>query len=234
MEKKKPYTPPSRSQLLYNLIYSMVPLIGFWLVEKFWGLEAGLIVAIALGISEVLVVYIRERRFEPFSSCSAILVVGMGIISWQTGQGVFIRLKPAVMEGAFALAFIVSSLLKKPIMLLLARKQFGDIEFDDFQIQYFNGVNFRVGLLFLLHTLITIYAAVWMSTDAWIFVRGVLFYILFFIYFIGEFIYSRFFLRKKAEKIAMQHAFLEYQKDIIIQMRKQGKRQISRESEEIV
>jgi intracellular septation protein A len=224
MPDKPPAAPGlvlSRSQLIFNLLYSLVPLIGFWLVEKYWGLEAGIVVAIVLGIGEVAWVYWRERRWEPFSLWSAVLVIVMGIVSWQLESGKILLLKPAIIEAVFASVFIVSSIAKKPFMLLMAQKQFGKVEFNSMQLRYFNGVNWRIGLLFLLHTMMTVYAALWLSSDAWFFAKGVLFYILLALFFLGEFVYARFIVRPRMQReIENQRAFLTYQRELIERMRR--------------
>ena len=210
---------PSRGQLLFNLAYSMVPLLGFWLVEKYYGLHAGVIAAVVLALAEVIWVYYHERRLEFFAVFSAILVIVMGLISWQLESTVILRLKPAIIEGIFAALLLGSSLSGKPFLLIIARKQLGQTELPPLQLSYLRGVNWRVGLLFLLHTLVTVYAALMLSMDAWAFVKGVLFYLLFAVYCAGEFIYSRWRIKRQHEQWQKQQAFLDYQRDIIRQVR---------------
>lgn len=217
----QPAMMPTRSQLLFNLLYSLVPLIGFWLVEKYWGLEAGIVAAIVLGIGEVAWVYMRERRWEPFSLWSAALVIAMGLLSWQLESGKILLLKPAIIEAVFAAVFIVSSLARKPFMLLMAQKQFGKMEMNEVQLRYFNGVNWRIGLLFLIHTAITVYAALWLSSDAWMVAKGVLFYVLLAFFFVGEFCYARFVMRPRMQRYLLrQQELLAYQRVLIERMRK--------------
>ena len=213
---------PSRGQLMFNLAYSMVPLLGFWLVEKYYGLHAGVAVAVVLALAEVGWVYYHERRLEPFAAFSAVLVIVMGLISWQMESTVILRLKPAIIEGLFAALLLVSSLFGKPFLLIIARKQLGQTEFNPLQLSYLHGVNWRVGLLFLLHTLTTVYAALALSMDAWAFIKGILFYALFAVYFAGEFAYSRWRAKRQHEQWQKQQAFLAYQRDIIRQVRSGG------------
>jgi hypothetical protein len=83
------------------------------------------------------------------------------------------------------------------MMLIMANKQLKGVEFNEIQISYFYGLNWRIGVLFLLHTLLTVYAAFFLSTNAWFFVTGLFFYVLFFLFFLLEFCYSRFVIRKR-------------------------------------
>ena len=214
----------SRTQLLFNLFYSMVPLIGFWLVEKYWGVIAGIVAAVVLAIGEVVWVYWRERRWEPFAVWSAILVIGMAILSWQLEDERILLLKPAILEGVFALLFLGSSIMGRPFMLLMARKQFGNMPMGDFQTRYLSGVNWRVGILFVIHTLVTVYAALYLSIDAWFWVKGLFFYILFGIFFLGELVYSRWVLRPRMLQYWQhQQAFLEHQKQLLDRVRRKNK-----------
>ncbi len=211
---------PSRSGLLLNLCYSIVPLIGFVLVEAIYGLEAGVIVAVILSLLEVAWVYWRERRWEPFAIWSAVLIVGMGALSWYTSNDVILLLKPAIFEGIFALILLFSSLMGKPFIMVVARKQFGSEDmFNDFQKEYFYGVNWRLGILFLLHTITIIYSAFYLSNEMYLLNVGAGFYIFFAVFFVGEFIYSRWRMKKQMEYMSRQAAFLEHQRNIIEQMK---------------
>lgn len=210
----------SRSRLLVNVIYSMVPLLGYWLVEVYYGLKTGVIAAIILALAEVIWVYVREKRFEAFSTGSAGLVIIMGGIGWYLESETMLRLKPAIFEGIFAFIIIGSSLLGKPLMLMLASKQFGKIELSEFHQQYFHGLNLRIGLLFAIHTLMIVYAALYGSAAMWAFVSSGLFFIMFILFLALEFLYSRRRLRKYVANVEKQRAFLEYQRDIISHIRK--------------
>ncbi len=220
MNEPAPTNMPSRSMLMFNILYSMIPLIGFWIVEEKYGLEAGIIAAIVLGVAEVVWIYIKEHRLEPFAFWSAILVVVMGGISWWLESSTIIRLKPAILEGVFAAVFLVSSLLGKPFMVIMAEKQFGNFIQNPLQMRYLNGLNVRIGILFVLHTAVTVYAAIWLSLSAWVFVKGILFYVFFAIFFVFEFLYSRFFMSRESQKILHQQVFLEYQRQMIQNLRK--------------
>jgi len=216
----EPSPTPSRAKLILNLCYSLIPLLAFWIIEQEYGVEAGVIVAIILAIIEVVWIYVRERRLESFAVWSAVLIIIMGIVSWQTKDKMWIYLKPAIFEGIFAAIFIITSIIGKPFMLIMAQRQFGhDQPFNEFQLRYFRGLNWRIGILFIIHTALTVYTAIWYQ-DAWAFVKLPLFFILFAIFFAGEFVYSRFTFRHYLERLQSQQDFLQYQKNMIEQIRK--------------
>ncbi|WP_372371480.1 inner membrane-spanning protein YciB [Candidatus Uabimicrobium sp. HlEnr_7] len=210
---------PSGSSAMFNIFYSMIPLLGFWLIEKYYGLQAGIIAAIVLSFIEVAWVYYREKRLEPFAVWSAVLIVLMGVISWITESATLILLKPAIFEGIFAVIFLFSSFIGKPFMEIMAQKQLKGQNITAFHSMYFKGLNFRIGVFFLIHTILTVYAALYLSKDAWFFVKGILFYMMFFVFFAFEFVYSRLKAKRYREKMEGQYAFLQYQQDMVKQIR---------------
>lgn len=212
---------PSKKQMTYGLISSVIPLLCFWIVESYYeSVEAGVIAAIVIAFIEVLWVYWREKRWETLAIASAGLVVLMGGVSWYFQSGRVIMLKPAIFEGIFAAVFIGSSLAGKPFMVAMARKQLGNVEFNDFQLQHFAGLNWRVGFFFLIHTLMTLYAAFYLSRQALDFTVGILFFILFFFFFVFEYLYSRRKMKKQAEKWAMENMILEQQREMYRKIRR--------------
>lgn len=209
----------SGSSAMFNILYSMIPLLGFWLIEKYWGLQAGIIAAVVLSFIEVAWVYYREKRLEPFAVWSAVLIVIMGFISWVTESATLILLKPAIFEGIFAIIFLFSSFIGKPFMAVMAERQLKGQTITTFHSIYFKGLNLRIGIFFLIHTILTVYAALYLSKDAWFFVKGILFYLMFFIFFAFEFVYSRFRAKRYHEKMESQYAFLQYQQNLAKQIR---------------
>lgn len=211
------------SSAIFSIFYSMIPLLGFWIIEEYWGLQAGIVAAIILSFIEVAWIYYREKRFEAFAVWSAVLIVIMGAISWITNSAVLILLKPAIFEGIFAIIFIFTSIIGKPFMAIMAKKQLKGQPITAFHKEYFNGLNLRIGIFFLIHTMMTVYAALYGSRGMWVLVKGVLFYVLFFVFFAIEFVYSRFRAKRYHEKMELQQAFLESQSNMIEQMRRGSK-----------
>ncbi len=136
MNTSPPPALPSRNQLIGNILYSMLPLLVFWLVEKYWGLLAGVIAAIVFSVAEVLWIYFRERRWDTFSIGIAFLIIIMGVLSWEEGDTTILRLQPAILEGIFTLLFFGSSIIGKPFMVTMAKKQFGETFLNELQIYY--------------------------------------------------------------------------------------------------
>lgn len=219
-----------KSSIIFNLLYSIVPLIGFWWIEEKYGLVAGIIAAIVLALLEVIWTLIKERRFEPFSTWSAVLIIVMGVISWKLNNDVFIKLKPAILESVFVGLFFISSLIHKPFLLLVAKKQLGN-SLGDYQTSYLAKLNWHIGMLFLVHVLIIVYSAFWLSHNQWMFVTSVLFYIMFAVFFLIEFVVSRIRFFRYRKQLQSQQIFLQYQRDIIQQMKYSNREQQSSNKE---
>jgi len=216
--KTKAKTDQKHTNIVWNILYSLIPLLGFWWVDSHYGLEAGLIVAIILAILEVLWYLIKEKRLEPFATWSAILILIMGGISWQFQNDVFIKLKPAILESVFAGIFFFSCFINKPFLLVVAKKQLGN-NLSDFQMQHLRSLNWHIGIFFLIHIMIAVYAALYTSNDTWMFLTGPFFYIFFILFFIMEFILSRYKWHRYNKRLQSQHIFLQYQRNIINNMK---------------
>ena len=53
---------PSKNMIIFNILYSLVPLLGFWIIEEWYGLTAGIVAAIILGVGEIAWVFYKEKR----------------------------------------------------------------------------------------------------------------------------------------------------------------------------
>lgn len=201
LAKPAPTAPSStagtRKQIVRTLLISLIPLIIFWIVEAYLGLVAGLIAAMVFALGELAWFYFREHRIDRFALMSAILILVLGGISLIFQKGIFFKLKPAVIEGVFAAILLISQLMGKPLLLTMATKQHGKGMLEGPRGKYLKGVNLRLGLFFLGHAGLTLYAALALSTSGWIFVKGVLQMILLGVLLLGEFLYTRFILAKR-------------------------------------
>lgn len=191
-------SPLSRQKIIKNLLVSLVPIIIFYVVEKYYGVAWGVIIAILSSIIECGYEYFKYKKIEPVTLGVLLLIVIMGSLSLYTGSGVFYKLNPAVYELAFALLFIGTSLWGTPILILFSKKQLKGVKLGESQIKHLKGMNLRIGIFFLVHGALTVYSALFLSTAAWAFIKGFLFYIMFFIYFGFEFLNKKRELQKKS------------------------------------
>ena len=183
------------------MLISLAPVLAFIFVDEYHGPKAGVIAGIALGLCETAFFFLTEKRIDKFSLGSTILILIMGSLSLFTGNQIFFKLKPAIVNIVMIMVLIGTIIIKKPIMLLFAKKQFGkDFTPTPYMLSYFTGISWRLSVLLLIHTIMIVYTAIYMSNAAWGFVAKGGSFILMGIYIVLEFVYARFVMPRRYAK----------------------------------
>lgn len=149
----------------------LLPVISFTLIEEYYGVIPGLIAAMVFGVGEIAWEYLRYKKIEKITLIGNFLVLFLGGISLFTQEGLWFKLQPAIMEFAFAIILIGSWVLKKPLMVVLSMKQ--GQQLNDFMQKKFGAITFRLGLFFIFQAILAVYAALYLSTAVWAFLKGV-------------------------------------------------------------
>lgn len=205
----------SMRQLFSLFLFALLPLIVFYFVEATYGLKAGVIAAIIFGILEVSFEYLKTKKFDLMTISSTLLVIILGLISIYLENDAFIKIKPAILEMVFAIIFLSALFTKTPIMIIMAEKQFKlTIERTSFQFKYMKAMNIRMGLFFLVHTILTVYSALYMSTGAWMFIKGVLFNVMLGAFFVFEYFYGKYSANKYLINMQLNQTAFKYIKKI--------------------
>jgi isopentenyl-diphosphate delta-isomerase type 1 len=181
----------SKIEILKSLAPGFLPLIVFIVADSLWGVRIGLYVAISVGITELIISYIKEKIIDKFILLDIGLIVILGMVSILLENEIFFKLKPALIELIFCVILGVSIFSPVNVMLLLSKRYLKNIELSEAHIRQFTKSLFALFFIFLGHTVLIIYSAFFMSKGAWAFISGGLFYILFFIYFGFEFVKNR-------------------------------------------
>jgi isopentenyldiphosphate isomerase/intracellular septation protein A len=189
----------NQRKLLLQLLPGFVPLFAFILADEIWGTKIGLLVAIASGILELAYYWMKDRRFDKFILFDTLLIIVLGLVSMVLENDVFFKLKPAFI-GVLMCAFLgISVYTPSNILLKMSQRYMKGIEFSSQQYEQMTR-NMKVMFwLFLLYTILVLYSVWYMSNEAWAFISGGLFYILFAAYFVFEFVKARM-LRIKINK----------------------------------
>ncbi len=192
----------NQRKLLLNMLPGFVPLFIFIIADEIWGTKIGLIIAIAVGVLELLFYWIKDKKFDKFILYDTLLLVALGSISIIFDNDVFFKLKPALI-GVLTTAIIgFSAFTPNNILLNMSKRYMKGIEFNEEQMKMMKKSMKNMFYIFAIYTLLVFYSVWFMSEKAWAFVSGGLFYIIFGIYFLIEFI-----KRKIAQK-----RFLDEQK----------------------
>ncbi len=181
----------NKMDILKSLAPGFFPLIVFILADALWDTTIGLIVAIVVGLIELAVSYIKEKSLDKFVLLDMGLIVVLGTVSILLENELLFMLKPAVIELFFCVLLGISVYSPMNIMMMMTRRYMKNIELNEAQVQQFTRSLKALFFIFLAHTLMIIYSAIFMSKGAWAFISGGLFYLLFAVYFGVEFFRGR-------------------------------------------
>jgi isopentenyldiphosphate isomerase/intracellular septation protein A len=186
----------NRRKLLLQLLPGFIPLFAFIIADEVWGTNIGLIVAIASGVIELTYYWVRDRKFDKFILLDTALIVVLGLVSILLKNDVFFKIKPALI-GLLMCSFLgISVFTPSNILMNMSKRYMKGIEMNDKQYLQFKKSMKIMFWLFTGYTVLVFYSVWFMSKEAWAFISGGFFYILFGAYFLYEFLKSRFLHRK--------------------------------------
>lgn len=177
----------NKLDILKSLAPGFLPLIIFIAADSIWGTKIGLIVAIAGGIIEILISYIKEKIVDKFVLLDIGLITVLGVVSILLDNPIFFKLKPVLIEAIFCVILAVSIFSPVNLMLQMSKRYMKTVEFNEAQVRQLNKSLKALFYIFIIHTALIAYSAFYMSKGAWAFISGGLFYIIFAVYFIVEF-----------------------------------------------
>ena len=189
----------NRTELLKKLLPGFIPLFVFIAADEIWGTKVGLIVAVAVGIVELLYVGVKEKRFDKFILFDTALLVVLGLVSVLLENDIFFKLKPGLIELILIGILGLSAFSKVNIIGLMGQRFMKGTTLNNDQVAQMKKSLKHLFFLFSAHTILVFYSAFYMSKQAWAFISGGLFYLLFGVYFLFEVI-RRSKLKKKEDK----------------------------------
>jgi isopentenyldiphosphate isomerase/intracellular septation protein A len=191
-----------QAELLKKLLPGFIPLFVFIIADEIWGMKVGLIVALLIGVGEMGFTWIREKRLDRFVFVDTILLIALSCISILLENEIFFKLKPALIEFILCAILGVSVFSPFDIVGTMTRKYMKGIEMNKGQEVLFRRNLSNLFYIVAIHTALVLYSAFYMSKEAWAFISGGLFYIIFFIYFVFEYLKNR----KKARSSGLQNS----------------------------
>jgi len=180
-----------QAELLKKLLPGFIPLFVFIIADEFWGMKVGLIVALVIGLGEMGFTWYQEKRLDRFVLLDTALLVALSGISLALENEIFFKLKPALIELILCAVLGVSVFSRVNIIGAMTRKYMKGVEMNELQETLFKKNLRNLFYIVLVHTALVFYSAFYMSKEAWAFISGGLFYILFVIYFAFEFFKNR-------------------------------------------
>lgn len=187
-------------ELLKNLAPGLLPLFVFIAAESFFDVVTAIIIAVSFGLLEMVWKFYRERVVDWFVAADIGLIMLLGGVSIVLDNPVFFKIKPGIIELLLTLIMAVSAFSGNNIILLMTRRYMKGVELGKEQEQKLIKSLRVLTVVFFIHTLMIFYSALYMSSEAWGFISGGLFYILFAVYFLYELIKKRIDSRKMQEQ----------------------------------
>ncbi len=185
----------SRTELLKKLLPGFIPLFVFIAADEIWGTRTGLFVAVGIGLLEMVWVALKEKRFDKFILFDTVLLVALGAVSILLNNDIFFKLKPGLIELILVAVLGISAFSPVNIIGLMGQRYLKDTTFNDAQVKQMRKSLKYLFYIFTAHTALVFYSTFFMSKEAWAFISGGLFYILFGVYFLVEL-----FLQKRKQK----------------------------------
>jgi isopentenyldiphosphate isomerase/intracellular septation protein A len=184
-------TPLNKKDLLKNFTIGFIPLLIFIIADELFGTQIGLIIAIAVGIVEFGYYYFRHGRIESFILFDVGLIIALGTVSILLDNDIFFKLKPALIELILAVLLAVHAFSNKPLLLMMGKRFFDKMPINDLQMQMMQKMTRLLFFVVIIHVGLVTYSAYYMSKEAWAFISGGLFYIIFALVFAGQWVYFR-------------------------------------------
>jgi isopentenyldiphosphate isomerase/intracellular septation protein A len=184
--------PVNKIDLLKNFTIGFIPLLIFIIADELFGTKVGLLIAIAVGIIEFAYYYFKQGRVESFILFDVGLIIALGSVSILLDNEIFFKLKPALIELILAILLAVHAFSNKPLLLMMGKRFFNKMSINDMQMQMMRKMTRLLFFVVIIHVGLVIYSAYFMSKEAWAFISGGLFYIIFAAVFIGQWVYLKF------------------------------------------
>lgn len=194
----------NRNEILKNFAIGFIPIFVFIAADELYDTTTALIVGIVSGLVYFIYYLIRFRTVEKFILFDTVLIAAMGGISLALADPIFFKLKPALMEAIMVMLLGVHAFSSKPVLLMMSKRYMGDAQFMPQQTQMIRQLSRLLFFVMLIHTILIVYSAFYWSKEAWAFISGGLFYVLFALILVGQWIYLKFLRKPQLAPVAAE------------------------------
>ena len=184
--------------MIKKLIPGLIPLLVFILADEFWGMKVGLVVAVSIGIIELLIAWYRERKLDRFVLLDTLLLLLLSALSYLFENEIFFKVKPAMMDLVLVALLSLSLFTRIDPLASMSQRYLGDLKLDGNQKDLFRRNIWVMFWITLLHTLMVLWAAFFLSKEIWAFISSFALFIMMGAYMGFELLRYKFFSRKIA------------------------------------
>ncbi|MCB9678908.1 MAG: septation protein IspZ [Alphaproteobacteria bacterium] len=161
-----------------QLLFALLPLVAFYVVESAYGLKAGVAAAMGFALLDVGFGWYRTRKLSKMALFTAGLVLVLGSLSLLSDDERFVLWSPVVGDLVFAVILVGSLALPASLIEVAYEESSPEQPLDDVLRRYLRGLTLRFALNLCVHAALTGWATT-QSREVWLFVSGPAQYVLF-------------------------------------------------------
>ena len=182
--------------MIKKLIPGLIPLLVYILADEFWGMKVGLIVAVSIGILELLIAWFRKRELDRFVLLDTLLLLLLSVLSYLFENEIFFKVKPAMIDLVLVALLSLSLFTRIDPLAAMSQRYMGDLKIDDRQKEQFRRNLWVLFWITLVHTLMVLWAAFFLSKEIWAFISSFALFIMMGVYMGFELLRHKFFAPK--------------------------------------
>ena len=113
------------------ILFGLLPLFAFVVIDSFLGLKAGLVAAIVLAVAESLYTIYEFGSLDALSVASLALVLAFGLLSFKSKNPIYMKLQPVFFGLSFGVVVLVLQIMGKPLLPLFIDNVWDSISIID-------------------------------------------------------------------------------------------------------
>lgn len=167
------------------LLFGILPLIAFVVIDSISGVKAGVIAAILLAIAEAIYTLVVYHTIDGITLGSTALVVIFGAWSLRANDPLYMKLQPVFLGTIFGSILVITGLMDQPLLVTMINKY--DVMLPEEIRRAVSSTLFQqvlarlsdvLGIGFLIHAGLVFVAARYLNKWWWLIIRGVGFYLM--------------------------------------------------------
>lgn len=170
------------------LLFGILPLLAFVLIDSFAGLRSGLIAGILIALAEAAYSLFFFGSIDELTIGSTLLIIVFGAISFKTKKDIYFKLQPVFIGLIFGAILLIMDFLDKPLLVMMMEKYQYMLP-EEYRNQLSNpnmqilmkDLSGTLGYGFLIHAACVAYSAFKMNKWWWLIIRGIGLYLMMFL-----------------------------------------------------
>lgn len=190
----------NKLHLLKSLIPGFLPIIVFIVVDELMGTLYGLVTAITIGIAELVITYIKDKRIERFILFDVGLILALGGVSIALDNEIFFKLKPGIISLIMTALIGFSVYSKHNVLMQMTQRYMKNIQINPYQTWLMQQSMRRIFWILLLFSIATIVSSFVENKAVWSFLNSVGLFIVMALFLLYEWINNKMKSKKQEQE----------------------------------